>query len=95
MPAVTSQLDLAKLRPEIDSIDQRILKLLHERAELVLKIGEYKRERGIPVYDPDRERDLLDRLCKGAEHPLDKEAVKRIFERIVDEMRRLEQHHTE
>jgi chorismate mutase-like protein len=93
MRGVTSKLDLEELRRGIDAVDQQILKLLHERVRLVVAVGEYKRERGMPVYDPARERALLDRLCKAAEPPLDAETIRRIFERLVDESRRIEQHH--
>ena len=93
MRIVTSPPDLEELRRGIDAVDQQILKLLHERVRLVMAVGEYKRERGIPVYDPARERALLDRLCKAAEPPLDAETIRRIFERLVDESRRIEQHH--
>jgi chorismate mutase len=93
MATVTSKLDLEELRRSIDAVDQNILRLLHERVRLVMAVGEYKRERGIPVYDPARERDLLDRLCKAAEPPLDADTIRRIFERLVDESRRIEQHH--
>jgi chorismate mutase len=93
MEAVTSPLDLEELRRGIDAVDQQILKLLHERVRLVMAVGEYKRERGIPVYDPARERALLDRLCSAAQPPLDPETIRRIFERLVDESRRIEQHH--
>jgi chorismate mutase len=93
MRLVTSPLDLDQLRREIDSVDQQILKLVHERVRLVMKVGEYKRERGMPVYDPSRERALLDRLCKSAEPPVDADTIRRIFERLVDESRRIEQHH--
>jgi chorismate mutase-like protein len=93
MRSVTSKLDLEELRRGIDAVDQQILKLLHERVRLVVAVGEYKRERGMPVYDPARERALLDRLCKAAEPPLDAETIRRIFERLVDESRRIEQHH--
>lgn len=89
--AVKPELD--ELRRGIDAVDQQILKLLHERVRLVMQVGEYKRERGIPVYDPARERALLDRLCKAAEPPLDADTIRRIFERLVDESRRIEQHH--
>jgi chorismate mutase len=92
MPLVTS-LDLDELRRSIDAVDQQLLKLLHERVRLVLKVGEYKRERGMAVYDPTRERALLDRLCQAAEPPLDADTIRRIFERLVDESRRIEQHH--
>jgi chorismate mutase len=93
MPLVTSPPNLDELRREIDSVDQQILKLLHDRVKLVLKVGDYKRARGIPVYDPARERALLDRLCQAAQKPLDEGAIRRIFERLVDEFRRIEQHH--
>jgi len=90
---VTSPLDLDELRRGIDSVDQQILKLLHERIRLVMQVGEYKRQRGIPVYDPERERQLLERLSSAAEAPLDGPTIRRIFERLVDEYRRIEQHH--
>ena len=90
---MTSPLDLDELRRGIDSVDQQILKLLHERIRLVMQVGEYKRQRGIPVYDPERERQLLERLSSAAEAPLDGPTIRRIFERLVDEYRRIEQHH--
>lgn len=90
---MTSKLDLDELRRGIDAVDQQILKLLHERVRLVMAVGEYKRERSMKVYDPDRERELLARLCKAAEPPLDADTIRRIFERLVDECRRIEQHH--
>jgi chorismate mutase len=90
---VTPKLDLDELRRSIDAVDQQILKLLHDRVRLVMAVGEYKRERGIPVYDPARERDLFDRLSKAADPPLDGETARSIFERIVDECRRIEHHH--
>jgi len=93
MRFVTPKLDLDELRRRIDAVDQSILKLLHERVGLVMAVGEYKRERGIAVYDPERERALLERLSKAAEPPLDAHTIRSIFERIVDESRRIEQHH--
>ena len=88
-------LDLDELRRGIDSIDRAILNLLHDRIRLVMLVGQYKRERNIPVYDPERERQLLDRLSSAAEPPLDGPTIRRIFERLVDESRRIEQHHTD
>lgn len=88
-------LDLEALRRDIDAVDQQILQLLHARVRLVLKVGEYKRKNGLQVYDPVRERLLLDRLSKAAEPPLDGDTVRRVFERLVDESRRIEQHHVD
>jgi chorismate mutase len=92
MATLTTKPDLDELRRSIDAVDQQILRLLHERVRLVVQVGEYKRERDMPVYDPERERALLDRLCRAAEPPLDAETIRRIFERLVDESRRIEQH---
>jgi chorismate mutase len=84
--------DLSELRDAIDAIDSEILRLFTERARLVLRVGEVKKVAGIRVYDPDRERRILERLGKLAEEPVDAETVRRVFERIIDESRRLEQH---
>jgi chorismate mutase len=90
---VTSEPDIDGLRREIDRIDQQLLELFAARVRAVLSVGDYKRARGIPVYDPERERSLLDSLCRATEPPLDADTVRRLFERVIDESRRIEQHH--
>ncbi|MFO7767540.1 MAG: chorismate mutase [bacterium] len=81
---------LDPIREEIDRIDEEILHLLNERARKVLKIVEIKGELGLPVYFPQREDEIL-RLVQDANGgPLSDTAVKRVFERIIDESRRLE-----
>jgi len=87
--------ELDTLRIAIDGVDQRILALLAERVRLVLAVGEYKRKHGLAVYDPERERSVLERLSKAAESPLDGDTVRRVFERLIDESRRIEQHHVQ
>lgn len=84
--------ELEAFRRSIDDLDRRILQLVAERVKIVLAVGEFKRENDLPVYDPDRERNMLDRLCSQAPEPLDGETVRRIFERLIDESRRIEQH---
>jgi chorismate mutase len=85
--------ELDALRRAIDEVDRQLLTLMTERVRLVLAIGDLKRARQMPVYDPDRERRVLERLASLAEPPLDGATVRRVFERLIDEMRRLEQHH--
>ena len=85
--------EFAELRRQIDDIDAQILELVARRVYVVLQVGEYKRRHGMRVYDPERERRLLDQLASRAPAPLDRETVRRVFERLVDESRRLEQHH--
>ncbi len=84
---------LEELRKRIDEVDQQILGLLRQRVELVLKVGEIKREHNVRVYDPERERRILDALSARAEPPLQQDRARRIFERIIDESRSQEQHH--
>jgi chorismate mutase len=60
---------------------------------LVVQIGDLKRARGLAVYDPERERLILDRLSAATHPPLDAATVRRIFERLIDESRRIEQRH--
>ncbi len=89
---MTEEVQLAQLREAIDSVDAEILRLVASRVELVLSISEYKRVRQMPVYDPDRERAVIERLLGLAPANLDPQLVRRIFERIIDESRRVEQH---
>ncbi len=85
--------DLSEQREAIDSIDHQILDLLHKRLEYVLQVGDIKRAHGMKVYDPNRERDIIERLVAARKEPLRPETVRRVFERIIDEARSHEQHH--
>jgi chorismate mutase-like protein len=93
MISPSPQLD--SLRVKIDALDLEILELLAKRVELVLKVGDYKRQNSLPVYDPERERSLLKRLSEAARAPLDAETVVNVFMRLIDECRRIEQHHVQ
>lgn len=90
--AVTSELDIDSLRGEIDRLDEQILELVSRRISLVRAIGEYKRARGLPVYDAERERAVIQRLTQAAPSGVEPQVVRRVFERIIDESRGIEQH---
>jgi chorismate mutase len=80
-----AQLD--EYRVLIDDVDRRIVGLLNERTQVVENIGRVKREAQLPIYEPKREDQVFANIT-GANHgPLTPEAVRRIFERIIDEMR--------
>ncbi|MBI4617456.1 MAG: chorismate mutase [Planctomycetes bacterium] len=81
---------LDRKRGELDEIDDRILELLNRRIDRVLEIGRLKAASGLPVYDPEREKRILARLLAVNPGPLDAPAVARIFERVIDESRRIE-----
>jgi chorismate mutase len=82
--------DLEDLRRRIDLLDESLVKLLNARAACALEIGRLKRESGIPVYQPAREAEVLQNVEKANLGPLDQPAMKRLFERIIDEARHLE-----
>lgn len=82
--------DIEDLRRRIDEIDARLVQLLSERAACALGIGELKRALGMAIYQPAREGDVLKHVCAINRGPLDDEAIRRLFERIIDEARRLE-----
>lgn len=81
---------LDELRVEIDAVDLRILALLNERTRIVERIGSIKQRAALPVYEPKREDQVFDNVVGHNPGPLPAEGVKRIFERIMDEMRRVQ-----
>jgi chorismate mutase len=83
-------MDIIHWRKRIDEIDLQLAKLLSERSQCVIEIGKIKRQQQLPVYDPQREKEILERLLRDNEGPLENEALKRLFERILDESRRVE-----
>ena len=79
-----------EIRNGIDSFDDELLRIFNQRAALALKIGEIKKSSGLPVYDPDREKNIFQRMQQQNPGPLDDQAIVRLFERVIDESRRLE-----
>ena len=82
-------------RGEIDRLDSELLKIFNQRAHLALKIGELKKISGLPIFDPGREKRIFQRMKDENPGPLDDQAIVRLFERVIDESRRLERIMTE
>ena len=81
---------LGECRVEIDGIDLRILALLNERTRIVEEIGRIKQNLDLPIYEPKREDQVFHNVTSNNTGPLSGEALKRIFERIIDEMRSIQ-----
>ncbi len=82
---------LEEYRVTIDDLDRRIVELLNERTRVVEDIGRVKRSAQLPIYEPRREDQVYDNISHAsADGPLTKEAVLRIYERIIDEMRMIQ-----
>jgi chorismate mutase len=81
---------LEELRRRIDDIDEQLVRLLSARAACALAIGHEKKSAGLELYQPSREAEVLGHVQRVNTGPLDDGAIKRLFERIIDEARRLE-----
>jgi chorismate mutase len=82
-----------ELRARIDELDRKLVELLNERATCAVRIGHLKRDIGMAIYQPEREAEVLRNVqaqTSLAGGPLSPDAISRLFERIIDEGRRLE-----
>jgi chorismate mutase len=82
-------------RDRIDAVDRELLKLLNERTRVVEEIGRIKREANMPIYEPKREDQVFRNVMENNKGPLSADSVKRIFERIIDEMRKVQRERME
>jgi chorismate mutase len=81
---------LSDWRRRIDEIDHKLVELLNERSRCALEIGKIKQAQNLPLYQPDREREVLENAERANPGPLSDAAVRRLFERIIDEARSAE-----
>jgi chorismate mutase len=84
-------MDIADWRSKIDEIDRRLVELLSERAQAAHEIGKLKRTAGMPIYEPDRERNVFENTRGANRGPLPNRDLQRIYERIMDVMRQIQQ----
>ena len=82
-----AKLELARLRNRIDEVDRKLVEFLNERTRVVEEIGAVKRTYKLPVYEPKREDEVYLNIAASNHGPLPHDSAKRIFERIIDEMR--------
>jgi chorismate mutase-like protein len=82
--------DIDHWRERIDEVDMQLLRLLNERARYALEIGEIKHRQKLPIHVPEREKWIYENVQRLNQGPLSNAAVRRLFERIIDESRRLE-----
>ena len=89
-PAGAGPMSIEDWRRRIDEIDRKLVQLLNERSRCVVEIGRIKHTTGEPLYQPDREHRVLDGVVRANPGPLSDDAVRRLFERILDEARSVE-----
>ena len=88
--AAEAQAQLEEYRLMIDDVARRIVALLNERTAVVENIGRVKREANLPVYEPKREDQVFANITSANHGPLTTQAVRGIFERIIDASRSIQ-----
>jgi chorismate mutase len=81
---------LAEWRKKIDDIDLHLVVLLNERARYAEEIGKVKLGLGLNAYSPEREEEVMENVLRANQGPLSPQAIRRLFERIIDESRAVE-----
>ena len=90
---MAAELSVEALRDEIDQIDEVIVRLLDRRARCAYAIGRVKHQQQRPVYEPAREAAVIAHVRlvnEGLGGPLDGDAIARLYERVIDEARRIQ-----
>jgi chorismate mutase len=85
-------MDISDWRKNIDELDRKLVALLNERAAAAVEIGRLKRNTSLPVYEPDRERAVIDHVRRISTGPLSERDLAQIYERIMDVMRSIQKH---
>jgi chorismate mutase len=83
-------MNLSDWRRRMDEIDKKLVELLNERSQCALEVGRIKQEAGMPIYQPARENEVLANAARNNKGPLSDAAIRRLFERIIDEARSAE-----
>ena len=83
-------MDIADWRKKIDELDRRLVELISDRARAAQEIGRLKRNTNLPIYEPDRERNVFSNVQKVNPGPLPDRDLVRIYERIMDVMRNIQ-----
>jgi len=85
-------MDISDWRRKIDDLDRKLAALLNERASAAVEIGRLKRNTNLPIYEPEREKEVVANVQQSNQGPLAARDLARIYERIMDVMRSIQKH---
>jgi chorismate mutase len=86
-------MEISDWRKKIDELDEQIVQLINQRAEAARAIGQLKQRSSLPVYEPQREKDVFEHVRRVNPGPLSGTEVVDIYERVIDVMRALQRNH--
>jgi len=78
-------------RKKIDELDLKLVELINQRAAAAREIGKLKNDTNLPIYEPEREKHVFERVKTANKGPLPDSEIQHVFERIIDVMRKLQQ----
>ena len=84
-------MDIADWRKKIDELDLKLVELINQRAAAAREIGKLKNDTNLPIYEPNREKLILENVKAANRGPLPDSEIQHVFERIIDVMRKLQQ----
>lgn len=85
-------MNLKKLRKKIDKIDKKIIKNISQRNKLIIQVAKFKKEKNITTYQPEREKELFkDRIKTGKKNKLNPKFIKKLFEIILSESKKIQE----
>jgi chorismate mutase len=84
-------MDIADWRKKIDELDLKLVELINQRAAAAREIGKLKNDTNLPIYEPEREKRILENVKKANRGPLPDSEIQHVYERIIDVMRKLQQ----
>lgn len=90
---MAEELTLEALRAEIDRLDEAIVRLLNQRADCASAVGRLKMQLGMRIYEPGREAVVIAHVKSvnaSIDGPLTDDAIERLYERVMDEARRIQ-----
>lgn len=81
---------LASLRAQIDRLDHELVDLLNRRAEVVVRVGQFKQDRGLEVWSAAREDEVIAQALAASRGPMPAETLRTIFRELISGSRSLE-----
>ncbi len=82
--------DINEWRKKIDELDLKLVQLISQRARCAREIGKLKRNTAIPIYEPDREKQIFANVCQANQGPLPDRLLLQVYERLIDVMRQIQ-----
>src|SRR5579862_502113 len=74
---------LAPLRAQIDDLDRQIVELLNKRAAVVVQVGKVKQQNKTPIYQPDREKEVLEKVRRLNQGPLSNRCLEAVYRELI------------